>query len=100
MEMKREAAAMTTHVTSTPATRTATPPQQKRAPGLKFSRYFTKPGISPYDEVEWELRTASITDAKGNSIRGIMVCRELAAQLGLHAFEFTNVGSSFMQSLL
>src|SRR5260370_4291011 len=68
MEMKREAAAMTTHVTSTPATRTATPPQQKRAPGLKFSRYFTKPGVSPYDEVEWELRTASITDAKGNSI--------------------------------
>jgi glutaminase len=39
-------------------------------------------------------------DAKGNSVRGIMACRELAAQLGLHAFEFTNVGSSFMQSLL
>ncbi|HJX83858.1 MAG TPA: vitamin B12-dependent ribonucleotide reductase [Candidatus Angelobacter sp.] len=66
--MKREAAAMSTHVTSTPATRTAAPPQQKRAPGLKFTRHFTKPGISPYDEVEWELRTASITDAKGNSI--------------------------------
>src|SRR5712672_4208827 len=38
------------------------------APGLRFPRYFTKPGVSPYDEVEWELRTASITDAKGNSI--------------------------------
>jgi ribonucleoside-diphosphate reductase alpha chain len=38
------------------------------APGLKFPRYFTRAGISPYDEVEWELRTASITDAKGNSI--------------------------------
>ena len=38
------------------------------APGLKFSRYFTRAGISAYDEVEWELRTASITDAKGNSI--------------------------------
>ena len=38
------------------------------APGLKFPRYFTRTGISPYDEVEWELRTASITDAKGNSI--------------------------------
>jgi ribonucleoside-diphosphate reductase alpha chain len=38
------------------------------APGLKFSRYFTRTGVSPYDEVEWELRTASITDAKGNSI--------------------------------
>jgi ribonucleoside-diphosphate reductase alpha chain len=38
------------------------------APGLKFPRYFTRAGISPYDEVEWELRTASITDAKGKSI--------------------------------
>ncbi len=42
--------------------------QQKKAAGLKFSRFFTKPSVSPYDEVEWELRTASITDAKGNSI--------------------------------
>jgi ribonucleoside-diphosphate reductase alpha chain len=38
------------------------------APGLKFTRHFTRTGVSPYDEVEWELRTASITDAKGNSI--------------------------------
>ena len=41
---------------------------QNTAPGLKFSRHFTRTGVSPYDEVEWELRTASITDAKGNSI--------------------------------
>ena len=40
----------------------------KTAAGLKFSRYFTRAGVSPYDEIEWELRTASITDAKGNSI--------------------------------
>jgi glutaminase len=39
-------------------------------------------------------------DAKGNSVRGIMACKEVASQLGLHAFEFTNVGSNFMQSLL
>jgi glutaminase len=39
-------------------------------------------------------------DAKGNSVRGILVCKELASHLGLHAFEFSNVGSSFMQSLL
>ncbi len=38
------------------------------APGLKFPRYFTRAGISAYDEVEWELRAASITDAKGNTI--------------------------------
>ncbi|MBO0912489.1 MAG: vitamin B12-dependent ribonucleotide reductase, partial [Acidobacteria bacterium] len=33
--------------------------------GLTFRRFFTEPGVSPYDEVEWEKRTASITDAKG-----------------------------------
>ena len=36
--------------------------------GLKFSRRFTKEGVSPYDELQWERRTASITDTKGNSI--------------------------------
>jgi glutaminase len=39
-------------------------------------------------------------DAQGNSVRGILVCKELANHFGLHAFEFTNVGSSFMQWLL
>jgi glutaminase len=38
-------------------------------------------------------------DQKGNSVRGILACRELASHLGLHAFEFTNVGSSFVQWL-
>jgi ribonucleoside-diphosphate reductase alpha chain len=40
----------------------------KKAPGLNFRRFFTKPGVSPYDEIEWELRLAQITDAKGNII--------------------------------
>ncbi len=40
----------------------------KKAPGLAFRRFFTKPGVSPYDEVEWERRTAQITDAQGNTI--------------------------------
>jgi glutaminase len=39
-------------------------------------------------------------DAQGNSVRGILACKELAVHFGLHAFEFTNVGSSFMQWLL
>jgi glutaminase len=39
-------------------------------------------------------------DAKGNSVRGILACRDLASELGLHAFEFTNVGSNFMRSML
>ncbi|HEY6352654.1 MAG TPA: vitamin B12-dependent ribonucleotide reductase [Candidatus Angelobacter sp.] len=54
--------------TKTTQTTKQTSIQQKQAPGLKFPRYFTRAGISPYDEVEWDLRTASITDAKGNTI--------------------------------
>ena len=46
----------------------AVPPVKKKAPGLQFRRLFTKPGVSPYDEIEWELRTAQITDAQGNVI--------------------------------
>ena len=36
--------------------------------GLTFARRFSNEGISPYDEVQWERRTASITDSKGNTI--------------------------------
>jgi ribonucleoside-diphosphate reductase alpha chain len=36
--------------------------------GLRFTRRFSRQGISPYDEVQWEKRTASITDSKGNTI--------------------------------
>src|SRR5205823_12094156 len=49
---------------STPSQKTAT----KSAPGLSIRRLFTKPGQSAFDQVEWELRTASITDASGGTI--------------------------------
>jgi ribonucleoside-diphosphate reductase alpha chain len=38
------------------------------ATGVHFNRFFSKPGISPYTEVTWERRTASITDSGGASI--------------------------------
>ncbi len=41
---------------------------KKRAPGLTFKRFFTKAGVSPYDELEWELRLAQITDSHGGVI--------------------------------
>jgi len=43
-------------------------PSKKKAPGLQFGRVFTKPGVSPYDEIEWELRLAQITDSQGGVI--------------------------------
>ena len=44
--------------TSTTTTTSAAVPrdQEKKAPGLTFKRYFTTAGVSPYDELEWELR--------------------------------------------
>jgi glutaminase len=39
-------------------------------------------------------------DKYGNSVRGIQVCQELASRLGLHAFNFTNVGSSYLDVVL
>src|SRR5678815_1874069 len=36
--------------------------------GLKIPRYFSRAGVSPYDEVDWELRTASITNEKGKVV--------------------------------
>jgi len=56
----------TTSVDSTPASPVT--PVKKTAPGLSFRRFFTKPGVSPYEELEWDLRLAQITDAQGNVI--------------------------------
>jgi ribonucleoside-diphosphate reductase alpha chain len=38
------------------------------ARGLTFSRHFTLPGVSPFDEITWELRDAIIQDYKGRTI--------------------------------
>jgi ribonucleoside-diphosphate reductase alpha chain len=54
--------------TTVPATNPVPAATKKSASGLSFRRFFTKPGVSPYDELEWDLRLAQITDAKGNVI--------------------------------
>ncbi|GIW20032.1 MAG: hypothetical protein KatS3mg065_0328 [Chloroflexota bacterium] len=37
-------------------------------PGLRLERRWTRPGVHPYDEVTWELRTASITNESGKVV--------------------------------
>jgi len=49
------------------ATTVASSSKPSKTYGLSFRRLFTKAGISPYDEVEWEKRTATIVDSKGNT---------------------------------
>ena len=36
--------------------------------GLPWKRYFTRPGVAPFDEVQWETREASITNEKGEVV--------------------------------
>src|SRR5258707_2163223 len=36
----------------------------KAKTGLKITRYFSRAGVSPYDEIDWELRTDSIINEK------------------------------------
>ena len=40
----------------------------KAKTGLKIARHFTRPGANPYDEIEWEQRTASIANEKGKVV--------------------------------
>jgi len=37
-------------------------------------------------------------DHMGNSVRGIRFCTDLAEEMGLHVFNFSNVGSSFIKA--
>jgi len=57
-----------TETTATPSITANSQVPKKHSPGLAFRRFFTKPTVSPYDEVEWDLRLAQITDAQGNVI--------------------------------
>jgi ribonucleoside-diphosphate reductase alpha chain len=42
--------------------------QSVNTKGLRFTRYFTKPGVHPFDEIEWELRAATISNDRGEKI--------------------------------
>ncbi len=69
----REAAAAGQQVTQSgaldPTTRTKKAESKAPlVPGLEFPRYFTLPGVDPFDEVEWEIRSAVIGNEKGKVV--------------------------------
>ena len=37
-------------------------------PGITLERRWTRPGVHPYDEIEWETRTASIANESGKTV--------------------------------
>src|SRR3954470_10884503 len=43
-------------------------PSVSTVQGLEFPRYFTLPGVDPFDEVEWEVRSAVIGNEKGKVV--------------------------------
>ncbi|HEV2851842.1 MAG TPA: vitamin B12-dependent ribonucleotide reductase [Thermoanaerobaculia bacterium] len=43
-------------------------PAAEAARGLHFERYYTTPGVDPFDTVEWELRDAVISNEKGEKV--------------------------------
>jgi ribonucleoside-diphosphate reductase alpha chain len=64
-----EITSTTTTSATVPATKKPAPGLTHHArPGLTFNRFFTTAGVSPYDELEWELRLAQITDSQGGII--------------------------------
>lgn len=52
---------------NTQSSRIEEPPATKRR-GLTIKRYFTRPGIHPFAEVEWEKRSAVISGEKGEIV--------------------------------
>jgi ribonucleoside-diphosphate reductase alpha chain len=54
--------------TSPKAATTPTSAGKPASSGLRFARKFSRAGVSPYDEVQWERRTAAINDMSGKII--------------------------------
>jgi ribonucleoside-diphosphate reductase alpha chain len=43
-------------------------PERTQPQGLEFPRVFSRPGVDPFDEVEWELRSAIIGNERGQVV--------------------------------
>src|SRR4051795_5503394 len=54
--------------TGVSASRKEAAPEPVPARGLRFERYYTTPGVDPFDTVEWELRNALISNEKGEKV--------------------------------
>ncbi len=46
----------------------ATPVSRTTIPGLEYERFFSAEGVDPFDEVEWDLRSAVIGSEKGEVV--------------------------------
>jgi ribonucleoside-diphosphate reductase alpha chain len=104
----------TTSTPSSPAAKSAAAStaaaSRKSAPGLTFTRHFSKPGLSPFDEITWERRDAVIQDWKGKLIfeqKNVEVPAEwsvtatnIVASKYLHGLNGTNEREDGVRSLI
>src|SRR5688572_32192994 len=56
------------HVDSSVRARKNAETKARIVAGLEFPRYFTRPAIDPFDEVEWEVRSAVIGNEQGKVV--------------------------------
>ncbi|HVH57618.1 MAG TPA: vitamin B12-dependent ribonucleotide reductase, partial [Vicinamibacterales bacterium] len=65
----QKAAVGSTSQTETTSPQTSTRPAPPvLAPGLEYDRFFAKEGIDPFDEIEWDIRSAVIGNEKGSVV--------------------------------
>jgi len=68
MEMGEIRRTTTTEVATATSAEPRTAPGSRKNKGLSFRRHFTTAKVSPYDEVQWEKRSALIQNEKGEVI--------------------------------
>ncbi len=56
------------HRSRSKSVRTPNRSTKKKSKGLRFERVFSDPHVAPFDQVDWERRTAEITDDSGKVI--------------------------------
>src|SRR5687767_10486209 len=56
------------HSETVPQSTGRTFPAGRSVTGLEFERYFAKDGVDPFDEVDWELRSAVIANDRGELV--------------------------------
>jgi ribonucleoside-diphosphate reductase alpha chain len=66
--MMQRGAASQVESTSTEALARPSTPVASNATGLEYERFFTREGLDPFDEIEWDTRSAVIGNEKGNVV--------------------------------
>ena len=56
------------HESQTPQPQPVAKPSESRVPGLEFPRFFSREDVDPFDDIEWETRSAIIGNEHGDVV--------------------------------